>query len=190
VAFGALLKKYPIEAAIVAGIVILLLVTIAYPMFRTTPETPAAPPQAAVPLLAPPPLAGLRADAEQVPYSIDSVAQGSQSTIVAGKTTAVALPFTVRQPIVVNGWAADHTKPAAGVYVLIDGVKRVPATYGIDRPDVARVLGIGDGRVGFAATIPAGALGDGVHTIKLLIVANGGRFYYAERGRATIQLTN
>ncbi len=90
-----------------------------------------------------------------------------------------ALPARVvaGQPVEVRGWAvAAGRKAAAGVFVTVDGEPRVRASYGQDRPDVARGLGPPTPpAVGFVATIPATSLSAGRHTLGVwVLTADGG----------------
>jgi hypothetical protein len=194
VTFTALLRKYPVEAAIVVAFVALLLGAVVYPALHgaQAPAPPVAAPAAApvaVALHSPPPLTGLKRFPGQVPISIDAVSQGAKSFAFAPSATKVDL--SLAQPIMVSGWAADYGKPAAGVYVVIDGTRRIPARYGADRPDVARVLGAPDDRyVGFEAEIPPNVLRPGVHTISTLVVASNRRGYYTPKAHATGKFTS
>ena len=190
----SLLRKYRLETTIIAGFAVLLLVGVAYPMLRNNvePAQPIAPqpvaPHAPPALHGPPPLAGLGENLGQVPLSLDVALQGKRKVVLAGATAPVELSFSRKQSISFVGWAADRTEPAAGVYLVIDG-KRVPAQYGLDRPDVAQALTAPDARyVGFIAVVPPNLLAAGANKLGVEVVDSSGKGYYAELPTTTIVL--
>jgi hypothetical protein len=78
----------------------------------------------------------------------------------------------------VDGWAADTVRymPGAGVFVIVDGTARIggsPATYGIDRPDVARTFNDADLLwTGYAIRfIPIG-LASGRHSAQVAVISS------------------
>ncbi len=83
-----------------------------------------------------------------------------------------------------TGWAVDQAEraPASGLAVRVDDGKIFTASYGSDRPDVARVLGDPAYRYsGFTARLEA-PLAPGPHRVSLLIYARRtGGGYYLER---------
>lgn len=84
------------------------------------------------------------------------------------------------RPVVFDGFAFDPVAkaPAKGVDVVVDG-KAYGAAYGAERPDVARFFKAPMlVKVGFKATLPAGALTIGPHTVVLRIVAADGKSFY------------
>ncbi|HTW83808.1 MAG TPA: glycosyltransferase family 2 protein [Candidatus Sulfotelmatobacter sp.] len=182
------LRKYPIETAIAAVFVVLLCGAVVYPQLRgSVPAAPAAAPPAAGPQAAavalhgPPSLAGLHEHWGKAPFSLDSAVQGSSSVVVIGKHQPVNLGFSASQPLSFTGWAFDDGQPSAGVYLLIDGSRRIAALYGVDRPDVARVLNAPKARyVGYIGTIPAKTLSPGVHSVAILVVAHDDKGYFTE----------
>jgi hypothetical protein len=194
VSVRSFLRQHRLEAAIVAGFVVLLLGGVGYPMLRDSvePTQPAAPqpiaPHAAPALHGPPPLAGLGEDLGQAPLSLDVALQGGKNVVLAGAKAPIKLSFSRKQPISFVGWAADRTVPAAGVYLVIDG-KRVPAQYGLDRPDVAQALSAPDARyVGFVANVPPNLLAAGANRLGVEVVDSTGQGYYAELPTTTIVL--
>lgn len=55
----------------------------------------------------------------------------------------------------------------------------IPATYGIDRPDVAAYFKNDRYALsGFSALISGNALGRGMHTVSLIVVSADGQSYY------------
>ncbi|HTW83817.1 MAG TPA: hypothetical protein VMD91_07110 [Candidatus Sulfotelmatobacter sp.] len=183
---AALLKKYPIESAITITFVVVLLGALIYPLLSHG-QQPAGSVQAQ--LREPPPFSQLQRYPGQTRFSLDSIAQGSTSALFGtAKNGRLAVTFSRAQPMQVNGWAVDGSKEAGGVYVLIDGTTRIPAYYGVDRPDVARVLGAPDARyVGFTATLPSNTFRTaGSHTIGVLVVSSGGSGYYREGAHGTV----
>jgi hypothetical protein len=90
------------------------------------------------------------------------------------RVTASAHPISV----VVAGWAADglRYRPGAGVFAIVDGRSRAigtPATYGIDRPDVAHTFN--DANLlwtGFQLTFFPDALPAGPHYLQIALLAS------------------
>jgi hypothetical protein len=81
----------------------------------------------------------------------------------------------------VSGWAVDDRARtvAAGVVVFVDGGAETAALYGLERPDVAQVLGNPGYRdCGFTADAPTLSLAPGRHSLGLRIFnADGTGFY-------------
>jgi hypothetical protein len=83
--------------------------------------------------------------------------------------------------IQVKGWAVD--KAAAGVagavLIMVDEQIPIRADYGLERADVAEVLGSPAYlNSGFTVNIPAELLSPGRHTLTLRVVSHDGQFYY------------
>lgn len=84
------------------------------------------------------------------------------------------------QPTVFDGFAFDPVAqaPAKGVDVVVDG-KAYGATYGAERPDVARFFKAPILiKVGFRAVLPAGSLTIGPHTVVLRVIAADSKSFY------------
>jgi hypothetical protein len=84
------------------------------------------------------------------------------------------------RPILLDGFGFDPVAkaPAMGVDVVVDGTA-YGTTYGSARPDVASYTKTpGLVKVGFAATLPAGALAPGPHIAVVRVVAADGKSYY------------
>jgi len=83
------------------------------------------------------------------------------------------------RPLVVSGWAADLAgAPASGVEITIDQ-KPYPATYGVDRPDVAAALKDPSyGKAGFQASIPANQFSNGAHVLTVRIINKDRNSYF------------
>jgi hypothetical protein len=84
------------------------------------------------------------------------------------------------QAITFDGFAFDPAAkaPARGVDVVVDG-KAYGSSYGVARPDVASYFKQpGLSAVGFAFTLPAGALKPGDHLVLLRVVAADGKGFY------------
>jgi len=79
----------------------------------------------------------------------------------------------------VHGWAYDPkaNAPAAGVFVIVDGVQKIPAFYGIPRPDVVRALGVVGEGTGFEAIVPAANLRPGLHRLAIVILSANKAYY-------------
>jgi hypothetical protein len=186
-----MIKKYGVEAAIIAGFLILALAAIVISTLRHGGEPD--PPVALQPvrLHRPPPLTGLKIDPGHVPVSLDAASQGGLTIVLAGTTGPVSLPFRRDRSISFGGWAADGKDPASGVYLVIDGSKRLPTQYGDDRPDVAQALSApGARQVGFEVNVPADVFAPGTHKLGLQVIDKAGTGYYTEIPQATIVLGN
>lgn len=84
------------------------------------------------------------------------------------------------QPLVFDGFGFDPVAktPAKGVDVVVDG-KAYGAAYGHPRPDVAAYFKTpGLVAVGYTATLPAGALAMGPHTVVIRVVSADGTGYF------------
>lgn len=101
---------------------------------------------------------------------------GDESAMLARRPVRVSL----NGDISVSGWAVDqpHQQLASAVDVVVDD-QPVPALYGIDRPDVARALGLSGYRAsGFTARLRGRRIGFGLHVVSLRILAADGRCFY------------
>ena len=76
------------------------------------------------------------------------------------------------------GWAVDGLvkKEAGGVDIVVDG-KVYKANYGLDRPDVTKVLKFPATKSGFSLVIPGNSLSRGSHTVSVRVIANDGKSY-------------
>ncbi len=84
------------------------------------------------------------------------------------------------RPVRLDGFGFDPVAkaPAKGVDVVVDG-KAYGTAYGAARPDVASYTKApGLVKVGFSATLPAGALAPGPHIAVVRVVAADGKGYY------------
>jgi len=85
------------------------------------------------------------------------------------------------ETLTIVGWAVDQQvqNTAGGVFVNIDGQIDIPALYGLDRPDVATLLGENRYRYsGFWASFATSVVGEGQHTLSLKIVTADKKGYY------------
>jgi hypothetical protein len=75
-----------------------------------------------------------------------------------------------------SGWAFEKAgrRVLGRAYVRVDDDVRIPAAYGIYRPDVARAHAGVEDRAGFGATFSAAALPPGVHVIAMEFVTADG----------------
>lgn len=104
----------------------------------------------------------------------------------------------IKEPISINenkikisGWAIDQPakKSASNVIVVIDG-KDYKATYGIERPDVAKFYkNKAFTNSGWRIEIPAKIIGKGKHKLKLKILTND-KLSYFETDKEIIFLIN
>lgn len=81
----------------------------------------------------------------------------------------------------VRGWAVDEVNdaPARAVHLVVDDLPSVPAVYGLERPDVAGVLGKPQfAASGFTGLVATSSLADGPHTLALRVIASDGRRFY------------
>ena len=120
-------------------------------------------------------------------YTVDAV----NGRPIETQGFTVKLPADPPPALTVSGWAVDEAAgaEAAGVFVNVDGRVDVPATYGIDRPDVAAAYGRWRYRYsGFSATIPASALGRGRHTLTLKVFKAGGREYFQSQREFVVEV--
>lgn len=103
---------------------------------------------------------------------------------------SVLVDRTARQSIEIQGWAADPVAgPIRDLFVVIDGASRLPARYGLDRPDIAALAPHGnrDRFVGFYAIFATSLLGPGRHDITFLAVpADGISYVIVPEERLTI----
>jgi len=100
-------------------------------------------------------------------------------------------PIRAGTPLRVSGWAVDDLAraPAEGVIVFIDDTPGTAARYGLDRPDVAQVLGNpGYRNSGFAAEVPTSSLTAGRHSIGLRVFNAAGTGIYEPPARFTFEV--
>jgi hypothetical protein len=111
--------------------------------------------------------------ADAPPFYVDQVGMASNPK---GDTE---IPLPSASPLAVSGWAADPTGGlASGIEIAIDQ-KPYPATYGLERPDVAAALkNPACERSGFKFTIPASQFSIGVHTVAVRIINKDRRGYF------------
>ncbi len=82
--------------------------------------------------------------------------------------------------ITVTGWAVDGNRKtdAGGVYIDIDG-RLFPASYGLNRPDVAKAFSNSSYQYsGFECVIPVSNLIEGQHTLSIKILTKDRKAYY------------
>jgi hypothetical protein len=184
------LKKYSIEAAIIAGFLVLLVAAVVYSRLQdgganAQPQTAAL--RAA--LHDTPSLDGLRKDAGKAPVSLDVISQSGQQVTLAGAKGAVSVSFSPDRALTFSGWAVDGdaANAADGVYLVVDGSRRFPAAYGIDRPDVAQAFHAPNAeRSGFAVDVPPHVFHAGAYRLGLLVVDKSGKGYYVDAPQVTI----
>jgi hypothetical protein len=85
------------------------------------------------------------------------------------------------ETITITGWAVDNqaNDVASAVFIVADGVTRIPVIYGLDRQNVADHLENPNFRFsGFLATFSCSKLGVGDHSFSLQIVGKGGYYFY------------
>jgi hypothetical protein len=105
------------------------------------------------------------------------------ATIVAGPAT--------ENVVLINGWAADTVSrlPAGGVFVDVDGQTQVPASYGLDRPDIATYLNDSSyERTGFRAGFSSDGLAKGKHVLTFRILAADSSSFYQPDYRLTLDV--
>lgn len=93
--------------------------------------------------------------------------------------------------IAVSGWVIDEQsqKPAEGVFISIDGKEDFPASYGVDRKDVADYFKNGAIRYsGFNASIPVSKIEKGRHSLSLKIVKGDKSGYYESERKVNIEV--
>lgn len=132
-----------------------------------TPPATTPPPTVSVDTLAP--LPGTTS------FSLDAL----NDTSLAGPPP---MPIAIASGVAVTlrGWAVDAPNGAAagGVIVSVDATN-YRATYGMERQDVATLLGKPAYRLsGFTITFPANMLAPGGHTITIKILTNDQTSYY------------
>ncbi|MDQ2783983.1 MAG: hypothetical protein M3Y58_03150 [Chloroflexota bacterium] len=132
------------------------------------------------------PLEPLQQLNETTKYSIDSLNDTS---------FAQPPPAPIRVPangtITLRGWAVDTraNRVAGGVIVSVDDTMDFQATYGVERQDVADVLGDPAYRLsGFNTTFSAAALAPGMHTIRIKILTNDRTSYYQPDQQIVIEI--
>lgn len=82
--------------------------------------------------------------------------------------------------ITLAGWAIGGTirRPADGVFVMVNGERRIPALYGLDQfsPNVA-YGSLSHPQAGFFASFGTHVLPPGRHSLRLGVVSGGGADY-------------
>ena len=140
----------------------------------------------------PDPMAAGPGMVEAVPPPTDGLSAGlSKRSEMAGFTLdrigAAVDPLNRRPAVtpaatatVLDGFGFDPVAraPGKGVDVVVDG-KAYGTTYGGERPDVASYFKTpGLAPVGFATTLPAGALAAGPHSVVVRVVAADGKSFF------------
>ncbi len=107
--------------------------------------------------------ASSKIDPKNLPsFYIDSVNGGQY------RTGFVVRVMSDRSEITVQGWAIDpkNKKPAAAVFVIVDGKAEFPALYGQERADVAAFFNEDNyNDTGFTAKVPTAGLTKGKHVL-------------------------
>jgi len=109
-------------------------------------------------------------------YYIDVI----DNVTVTSKNIPVQVMMRGKKDLFISGWAVDERSklPAGSVEVNIDG-KLFPATYGLDRPDVAKSYDIPAYRFsGFQTMIPVADIGKGEHILSLKVFTNNNKDHY------------
>ena len=144
------------------------------PMAVAPPPAPLATSVAAPAAPIPARSAGLKAAREPATFSIDVIGQAQDPLNRQPAVTPAG------RPIVVSGFAFDPVVKASGkgVDIVIDGAA-YGTTYGAERPDVAAYFHTpGLTGVGFAVTLPAGAVATGPHKALVRVVSADGKTYH------------
>lgn len=97
------------------------------------------------------------------------------------KDTYIINSVTEGEPITVTGWAFDQNArtPAGKLFITIDDKYDIPASYGLDRADVAEYFKEKNYRYsGYTAWISPLTLDRGTHTVSLKIVTADDKSYY------------
>jgi hypothetical protein len=126
-----------------------------------------------------PPAVTLPAPQHPVDMRIELINNEPAPGSAAGSGSVLVDP-TAHQSIEIQGWAADPVAgPIRALFVVIDGTTRLPAKYGLDRPDIAALAphGSRDRFVGFYAAFATSLLGPGRHEITFVAVPAEGASY-------------
>jgi len=119
---------------------------------------------------------------EVTAYALDATRTFQEATVsgsftVANATVGIPMKMFIDRPAAqssiltgvtaFSGWALDDNAVINTVEILIDGVSRGNATYGLNRPDVCDVYPARPGcpAVGWTFPIDTGLLPDGAHTL-------------------------
>jgi hypothetical protein len=108
---------------------------------------------------------------------------------VGGEERAVAIPQKARF-VTVRGWAVDaRAKEAAGgVYLDVDG-ELFPAYYGLEREDVAQAFEEEAYHyTGFEGSIRASRIGEGRHTLSIVVLSSDRERYYRPHQRVDLEI--
>jgi hypothetical protein len=139
------------------------------------PPMPPAPAPVAAPVDAIAPLSGgLPKRAEPATFTIDTIGAAVDPLNRKPAVTPAG------EPIVIRGFGLDPVvlTPGKGLDIVIDGAAYGTA-YGAGRNDVAAFFRKpGLTKVGFAVTLPAGAVAPGPHRAQVRVVAADGKSYY------------
>jgi hypothetical protein len=98
--------------------------------------------------------------------------------------------FPRSSEIRVHGWAYDPqvNAPAGGVFVVVDGARKIQAIYGLPRPDVARAMGVGGDDTGYEAIVPTANLRPGPHRLAIVILAANKAYYESTPASVNISI--
>jgi acetyltransferase-like isoleucine patch superfamily enzyme len=110
-------------------------------------------------------------------FNIDTV----NNQVLKPQDPPIIINSENQKTIEITGWAIDQnaSKRASGISINVDGQKDIPASYGLDRLDVAEYLKSNDYRFcGFSAFFDTSTLGKGNHSLSLKIVADDQKRYY------------
>jgi hypothetical protein len=102
---------------------------------------------------------------------------------------SVAIPQEARF-VTVAGWAVDaRAKEAAGgVYIDVDGYL-FPAYYGLRREDVAQAFEEeAYHRTGFEGSIRASRIGEGSHTLSIVVLSSDKEGYYRPHQQVDLEI--
>jgi hypothetical protein len=128
----------------------------------------------------------LKLAGSQTLFALDSI-----NNKLVSNTPVIGIDSTTEDTIVINGWAVDERakQQAGGVFINIDGLSDVPATYEQDRPDVAAAHKNDNYRFsGFSASIPTSALQKGIHTFSLKVVTATKKEYYQPMQKVAVEV--
>ncbi len=96
------------------------------------------------------------------------------------------IPVSPAEGLELKGWAFDAVsgRPAADVFIVVDGFAEVPVSYGEMRRDISGKLGVsGAAYCGWLASFVPEALGlkPGRHSLSLKTLSSDGTYYYRPR---------
>ena len=173
-----------LDAAFAAWIVFLLVAAVVTtsPLFIRNQRAAATPGTTTAPLA--------RVDGK-VLLTLDSVSVGNATPIMLGADPKPLVHAHSGQNLTINGWAVDASASAAagGLLAQIDEGRRIPASYGVIRPDVAQAVGISDLATGFGLVVPAELLGPGRHEFSFLVLTQARNGFYLIRDRLEVEIS-